>query len=170
MQFAELGSAFALLQSLSLVYAPPLTGPDAFSDWRGDAPGVRRKIVVRDLPPPYATASVDNGPRIVPKPEGAWPQAPAGFSVSRFASDLRNPRGIRAAANGDLFLTESGPGRVRVLRDSDGDGTPETDRLFATGLNLPFGLAFRTDAVGKSWLYVAETNRVIRFPYRDGDL
>ena len=163
-------AAFPALGAVPSLAGPPLaTGPDAFSDWRGDAPGVRRKISVKDLPPPYATASFDNGPRVVPRPEGAWPKAPEGFTVSLFAEQLRNPRVIRTAPNGDFFISESGPGRVRLLRDADGDGKPELDSVFATGLNLPFGIAFRKDADGRGWVYVAETNRVVRFAYRDGD-
>ncbi|MFM7321887.1 MAG: PQQ-dependent sugar dehydrogenase [Armatimonadota bacterium] len=148
---------------------PPRTGGDAFSDWRGDAPGVRRKITVKDLPQPYASPSVDNGPRIVPRPDGAWPKAPEGFVVTLFARDLRNPRVVRTAPNGDLFIAESGPGRIRILRDADRDGRPEVDRVFASGLNLPFGIAFRTDDTGRSWVYVAETNRVVRFAHGDGE-
>src|SRR5690242_13910780 len=65
-----------------------LTGAVALGDWSTDAPGVRRRITVAVLPPPYATPSVDNGPQVVPRPSNAWPQAPAGFKVELFAQDL----------------------------------------------------------------------------------
>src|SRR5437588_12626857 len=64
--------------------APPgrvLTGQAALGDWTTDAPGVRRRITTADLPPPYATRSVDNGPRVVARPQGAWPRVPPGFKV-----------------------------------------------------------------------------------------
>ena len=60
-----------------------LKGKDALGDWTTDAPGVPRRITVNDLPKPYDTESVDNGPRMVGQPEGAWPKAPAGFKVER---------------------------------------------------------------------------------------
>ena len=63
-----------------------LSGDEAVkSDWTNDKPGVRRLIKVSDLPKPYASKSVDNGPRLVRQPEGAWPQAPNGFTVQRMA-------------------------------------------------------------------------------------
>src|ERR1019366_2063073 len=61
-----------------------LTGKAAMGDWSTDAPGSRRKITVADLPKPYATRSVDNGPNQVQRPEGAWPKVPKGFKVEEF--------------------------------------------------------------------------------------
>src|SRR5476649_2333036 len=61
-----------------------LTGQAAMGDWTTDAPGVRRKITVADLPKPYQTRSVDNGPRQVRRPDGAWPKVPRGFKVEEF--------------------------------------------------------------------------------------
>ena len=55
-----------------------LTGKDALGDWTTDAPGVRRKITVDDLATPYDTPSANNFPRVVRRPEGAWPKAPKG--------------------------------------------------------------------------------------------
>src|SRR5689334_4239981 len=84
-----------------------LTGKAAFADWQNEKPGVRRHITTADLPEPFATQSVFNFPRVVPRPEGAWPQVPAGFVVTEFATGLINPRQIITAPNGDLFITES---------------------------------------------------------------
>src|SRR5262249_25655528 len=106
-----------------------LTGAAALGDWTTDAPGVRRKITVDDLAPPYATPSANNHPRLVRRPEGAWPKAPEGFKVTEFAKGFRVPRVIVRAPNGDLFLAESGANRLRVLRDEDGDGTPEKNEI-----------------------------------------
>jgi glucose/arabinose dehydrogenase len=139
-------------------------------DWRSDAPGVRRRITPADMPKPYATESVDNGPRLVPKPEGATPKVPAGFRVDLFASGLNNPRVIMTAPNGDLFVAESRANQVRVLRDGDGDGKPEVTEVFATGLRQPFGIAFYPQGPEPAFVYVANTDSVVRYPYRNGDV
>jgi glucose/arabinose dehydrogenase len=93
---------------------------------------------------------------------------PPGFRVSLFASNLDEPRMARVAPNGDLFVTESQANRVRLLRDADGDGTPEVISIFAEGLRLPFGIAFHPAADPK-WIYVANTDSIVRFPYVAGD-
>jgi glucose/arabinose dehydrogenase len=147
-----------------------LKGQGAFGDWTTDAPGVRRLIRASDLPQPYATRSVDAGTRAVPRPEAAWPKAPAGFKVEEFAAGLENPRLIRTAPNGDLFVAESQPGRVRVLRAAAGAGKAETVEVFAEGLRRPFGIAFYPPGNNPTHVYVANTDSVVRFPYRAGDL
>ncbi len=110
---------------------PVLTGEAARGDWTTDAPGVRRLLTPADMDKPYETKSVDNGPKMVPRPEGALPKVPAGFKVTEFAKGLDNPRVIVTAPNGDFFVAESGPGRVRILRDANNDGTPEVNEIFA---------------------------------------
>lgn len=145
-----------------------LTGRDAMGDWTTDAPGVRRKITTADLPPPNATSSADNGPRLVPRPEGAAPRVPDGFRVELFAIGLTNPRMARVAPNGDLFVVESEANRVRVIRDADGDGKPELVQIFAAGLKQPFGIGFHPPADPK-YVYIANTDSVVRFPYEPGD-
>lgn len=148
-----------------------LTGQEAISgDWTTDAPGVRRKITVADLPKPYETKSVDNGPRVVPRPEGVMPQVPAGFKVEEFAVGFRNPRLLRTAPNGDVFVVESGPGKIRVLRAKDGAGKSETNEVFVEGLQQPFGIAFYPNGANPQYLYVANTDSVWRYPYKNGDL
>ncbi len=147
-----------------------LTGKAALGDWTTDAPGVRRKITSADLPPPYDTLAVDNGPKIIPRPANAWPQVPAGFKAEEFATGLTNPRVVVTAPNGDLFIAESQANRIRVLRDADGDGKPEVNRIYAQGLTLPFGIAFYPPGNNPRYLYVGNTNSVVRFPYRGGDL
>jgi glucose/arabinose dehydrogenase len=147
-----------------------LTGQGAFGDWTTDAPGVRRRITAADLPKPYATRSVDAGSRVVTRPEGAWPKVPAGFKVEEFATGLQNPRLIRTAPNGDLFVAESYPGRVRVLRAAAGAGKVETVEVFAEGLRRPFGIAFYPPGENPTHVYVANTDSVVRFPYKSGDL
>ncbi|HLV80955.1 MAG TPA: sorbosone dehydrogenase family protein [Chthonomonadaceae bacterium] len=124
----------------------------------------QRVILIRpqDLPPPYATRSVNNPPLIVPKPKGAALRVPPGFHVAVFAGGLNNPRQLTVAPNGDVFCVESAPGRVTVFRPGPG-GRVALRRTFASGLTLPFGIAF-----WKNYLYVAETNAVVRFACRPG--
>lgn len=143
-------------------------GP-VFVDYRGQRPGLSHTITVHDLPPPNATPSADNGPRLVPRPANAWPQAPAGFKVDLYAEGLRNPRLIRTAPNGDAFVAQSAPGQVRVFRGVTAQGRAARSELYASGLRQPFGIAF-FPAAEPRWVYVANTDSVVRFPYRGGDL
>jgi hypothetical protein len=83
-----------------------MTGQGALGDWTTDAPGVRRRITVADLPPPYATESADNRPSEVKRPANAWPKVPAGFRVEEFLSGLDNPRVIRTASGDDIWEYE----------------------------------------------------------------
>ena len=141
-----------------------------FTDFRYEKPGTVRKITVNDLPQPYATQSANNGPDLVARPENAWPVGPAGFKVELYAAGLENPRTLRTAPNGDIFLTESDPGRIRVFRGLTGDGKPEQSAIFASGLKQPYGLAFYPPGPDPQWLYVGSEREVVRFPYHSGDL
>jgi glucose/arabinose dehydrogenase len=147
-----------------------LAGAAAFTDWRADAPGVRRKITPDDLPPPHATRSASNGPRVTSRPANAQLQVPPGFQVELFASGFSDPRSLVTAPNGDIFVAESGAGRIRVLRAGDGDAKPRENSVFASGLNEPFGIAFYPPGPDPQWLYVANMSSVVRFAYRAGDL
>ena len=146
-----------------------LTGAAAYGDWRTDAPGVRRKITPADMPPAYETASANHHPTVVARPANAWPKAPPGFVVELLASGLDNPRAIRVAPNGDIFIAESEPGRIRVLRAA-GSGKPPEIRTFVEGLYQPFGIAFWPPGPDPRYVYIANTDNVVRFPYRLGDL
>lgn len=146
-----------------------LTGKDALGDWSTDAPGVRRLITPADMPAPFDTPHVDNGPQMAPRPQDAWPKAPAGFKVEQFVTGLNNPRVIVTAPNGDLFVAESRANRLRILRDANDDGKPEVNEVFAEGLNRPFGIAFYPLGRNPQYVYVANTDGVVRFPYRSGD-
>jgi glucose/arabinose dehydrogenase len=148
----------------SLNVSPP------FANYKTQAPGVTRKITVADLPKPYATESVDNGADVVRRPSDAWPQAPAGFKVEQFASKLDNPRLLRTAPNGDVFLAESDAGEIKIFRGLTSDGKPEQTQVFASGLNKPFGIAFYPPGPNPQWVYVGNTDSVVRFPYHNGDL
>ncbi len=147
-----------------------LTGQAAFASYKTEQPGVFRKITVADLPQPFSTKSVDNGPDVIPRPRDAWPKAPAGFKVELFAGELHNPRLIRTAPNGDVFLAESSPGNIKVFRGVTAQGKPEQTSVFAAGLSQPFGINFYPPGPDPQWVYVGNTDAVVRFPYRNGDL
>lgn len=147
--------------------APPVTGP---ADWQKDAPGRVHDLRIADLAAPFATRSVVNFPRLVPRPADALPSVPSGFQVNVFAEGLNGPRRMRIAPNGDVILAETASGRIKVLRPSK-DGThAESVSVFAQGLAQPFGIALYPVRGEPHWLYVAEINRVVRYPYRTGDL
>ena len=145
-------------------------GQAAFTDYRRQQPGTVRRITVADLPQPYATEAVDNGPRLVSRPANAMPQALPGFSVTEYATGLRNPRLVRTAPNGDLFVVESTPGQIRALRGVDAHGGVQKMEVYATGLTQPFGVAFYPPGPNPAYLYVANTDSVVRFPYHNGDM
>jgi glucose/arabinose dehydrogenase len=121
-------------------------------------------IKVADLPPPEVLTGPRNQSRVIPKPEGAQLTLPPGFRIDVFAEgDLQQPRSMALASNGDVFLSESQANRVSILRDSNGDGRVDERFVFATGLTRPYGLAFWRD-----YLYVGNTNGLVRFKYKAG--
>jgi glucose/arabinose dehydrogenase len=148
--------------------APVVAGAAAFGSWRDDAPGKRRHITADALPAPYATPSAGNTVRVVRAPADAKLKVPQGFEIKPFASGLAGPRFMRAAPNGDIFVAETGAGRVRVLRPGQ-NGTASQNEIFASGLRGPFGIAFYP-AEHPEWVYVGNIDSVVRFAYRDGDL
>jgi glucose/arabinose dehydrogenase len=146
-----------------------LTGQAAFTDYTKESPGTRRKLTVADLPAPYATLSADNPSHVVSRPANAWPQGPPGFKITLYATGLDNPRLIRTAPNGDLFLAESQSGKIRVFRGVTADGHAAESHVFVTGLRLPFGISFYPIGPDPKWVYVSNTDSVVRFPYQNGD-
>jgi glucose/arabinose dehydrogenase len=147
-----------------------LTGPAAYGDWRSDAPGLRRRLSAADMPAPYASRSAGNSPGVVDAPREATLKVPPGFTVQQLASGLENPRVVRVAPNGDIFIAESGAGQIRVMRTVDGAAKPERSEVFAGSLEGPFGIAFYPPGGDPQFVYVANTASVVRFPYRNGDL
>ena len=121
-----------------------------------EQPGTSFHLKPSDLPKPFATPAVENSSKAVPRPKGAMPQVPPGFSISIFASGLTNPRWMALAPNGDVFLAEPDAGRVTLLHD----GKAST---FAEGFKHPHGLAFHDGA-----LYVADFTAVWRLSYTNG--
>jgi glucose/arabinose dehydrogenase len=189
---AALPCVILLAQHASLAHAQSgalLTGQAAFTDWNQESPGVRHKITVADLPQPKPSEAVSNQPHVIPRPADAWPIAPPGFKVTlyaggdngplqradatehmaRAAGTFTQPRLIRVAPNGDLFLADSGAGIIDVLRGVGPDGKARQIEHFATGLDHPFGIAFYP-ADNPRFIYVGNATTVVRFAYHSGDL
>ncbi|KOY01584.1 MULTISPECIES: PQQ-dependent sugar dehydrogenase [Pseudomonas] len=126
-------------------------------------------------------------------PAGAKPTPAAGTQVAAFAENLDHPRWLYVLPNGDVLVAETNappkpddstgirgwvmkkvmgragagvpsPNRITLLRDKDHDGVAETRTVFLENLSSPFGMAL----VGND-LYVADSDKLIRFPYKDGE-
>lgn len=148
--------------------AGKLTGSAAVrSDWADDKPGLCREIRTGDLP--GGGKSHADYAKVIKRPRGAWPKVPAGFEVKIFHDGGARPRILQTAPNGDIFVAESYTGRIRVLRPS-GNCSLGQESVFASGLNKPFGIAFYPNGANPSYVYVANNDRVVRFPYHRGDL
>jgi glucose/arabinose dehydrogenase len=147
-----------------------LKGSAAFGDWRADKPGVRRLIRPQDLPAPRLDASATNFPETAPMPAGAKPNVPPGFSVEMVASGLKSPRAIRVAPNGDLFVADSKAHVVRAYRITTGTVKPSSSDVFASGLYQPYGIAFYPPGANPQWIYIANSDSLVRVPYKNGDL
>jgi glucose/arabinose dehydrogenase len=141
----------------------------AMGSWRDDKPGTRRLLTPRDLP---ATAKSTYGEaKIVAMPAGTRPQLPAGFSAQLVPTPgIRKPRVIRVAPNGDVFVADTMFDAVHVLRIPAGGATPEQQTVYASGLRQPFGIAFYPLGPGPQWVYIANSDGVVRFRYKNGDL
>ena len=149
--------------------------PGVFQDYTSETPGHMHHITAKDLPDPYATKSSAVFSRPVPRGD-LWPKAPEGFKVELWAENLKgddgksvSPRTIITAPNGDFFAAAQNQGEVLVFRAGP-DGKMTQMSVFASKLNLPFGLAFYPAGPNPKYLYVGDTNAILRFPYSNGDL
>ena len=113
-----------------------------------------------DLPKPFATESAGNAPQEVKRPDGFLPTVPKGFHVNIYAESFKTPRLLTIAPNGDLFVAESGAGRVEVLRDPKHLGSAQERETFAANLRYPFGIAFKDE-----YVYIGNTDEIVRFRY-----
>lgn len=149
-----------------------LTGTAAFGSAAKDAPGVRRHITPADLPAPsliendHEEPDFKRLPEVVDAPEGKLPAVPEGFTVQVFARDLKEPRVIRIAPNGDIFVSDAGTGRVLVYEDSTTANPEAKPKVFAEGLDRPFGIAFYPPDKPQ-FVYVAAADQVVRYPYSE---
>jgi glucose/arabinose dehydrogenase len=161
------GWALALHLSAMIACAQPqkpapqnVTGANSASN----PASTQYEIKPENLPPPNATPSALKLPKVVPMPQGTTMALPPGFEMTTYVEGgLEEPRWLALAPNGDVFLAESKAGRITILRDANNDGKPEERIAFATGLSQPFGMAFLRD-----YLYVANTDSVVRFKYKPG--
>lgn len=115
------------------------------------------------LPPPYATKSVNNGPRVISRPDGAQLQVPAGFTIDEYAAGFDTPRFMALGPNHELLVSDSardGQGKVYILFDRDKDNKSEDRKVLIAGLDRPYGLAF-----WKEYLYVGEPTSIKRYKY-----
>lgn len=122
------------------------------------------------LPAPDTDHTLRNETDKIGWKDGQMPVAPPGFTVSAFATDLDSPRWLTVLDNGDVLVAEAhtgrlstGANRITLLRDVDKDGIAEEHGTYLDGLNQPFGMA----VVG-NWLYVGNTDAVMRYPYSPG--
>ena len=164
-----IAAAAWLLHAAKLENSNVLTGKDAWADSKSLKPGLARKITVNDLPEPMNPSPNRGTP--IPRPANAWPQAPADFKVDLYVSSgLAQPRQIRIAPNGDFFVADSSAGEIKIFRGISKDSKPEQTSVFASGLNRPFGIAFYPAGPEPRWVYVGNTDSLVRFPYHNGDL
>ena len=126
----------------------------------------------KDLPKPFASKSVRKPSKLVKQPENATLQMPKGFKIDVFAEgDFIYPRWMALAPNGDVFVADpqrrrfdgKRTDRIIVLRDTDKDGKVDKRFIWSEKLSQPFGMAFH-----KGWFYVANTDFVVRFKYKNG--
>ncbi len=150
------------ISALALTGYPPAPGDAAQS--ANDHVFGHHEILPSKLPAPYDTRTSSNPPRVVPRPADAKLQLPPGFEITTWAEgDMEYPRWLTLAPNGDVFLADSRSGRIIVLRDTHNSGKSDERHVFASGLMQPFGMAFWHD-----YLYVGNTNAIVRFKYRPG--
>ncbi|GAB3541504.1 PQQ-dependent sugar dehydrogenase [Spirosoma fluminis] len=154
----------------------------------GEAATVATADTALNLPAPYATKSATHFTKVIGWPADKTPTAPAGFTVTKYAGGLVNPRWTYVAPNGDILVAESNTepkgtkkvkavvsgqaksqrmdesaNRITLLRDTNKDGKPDVRETFLTGLNQPFGMLI----IGNAF-YVANTDGIMKFPYQTG--
>jgi len=121
------------------------------------------------LPAPFSSESTTKRTSTKDWPANSTPKAPAGFTVTRFADKLESPRNTYIGPNNDIFVVESdtknSADRITLFRDKDNDGTFETRSVFKEELNQPYGML-----VLNNFFYVANTDGVYRYAYKEGDL
>jgi glucose/arabinose dehydrogenase len=151
-------------------------------------PGYPQAQSKDSLPPPYSTKSKMNFSHVIGW-NGETPKAPQGFIVEKYADGFENPRWLYITRNGDILVAESNSNhkllkkigaaivgasrsnnlhhsadRITLLRDTNKDGRPEIKVTLLSGLKQPFGML-----VLDKWLYIANTNALVRYPYSSGE-
>ena len=127
-------------------------------------PGEKYFVDINKLAEPYSTKSVANSYKKLDV-DFCKLNAQDGFKINIFAKNLQHPRNIKVSKNGDIFVVESNPGKIKVLRDTDDDGVSDINQVFAEGFNYPFGIEITTE-----FLYIADLDYVWKIPYKEGQL
>jgi glucose/arabinose dehydrogenase len=153
---------FSVLAGLASFFSIFVIG-DAAAQVSTQVPGTRHHVRPADMPLPFATPSSANPSRSVPIEPGITPVVLSGYKVNLFSDQPRHARWMTVAPSGEVFLAETGTGRISVLVDKDGDGVAEQYSVFAEDHSRPHGLAIVGDH-----LYVADTSRVWRYAWRAG--
>lgn len=165
-------AAFAITLSVCVAWlfscAVSSEGPPKAGYSPGTGPADQLK-----LPAPFATPSVRNTSKVLGWPQGRMPTPAPGFEVSLFAENLASPRQAYVLPNKDVLVVEArrewpdrpqkSANRITLFRDTNGDGKPDVREAFLTGLNMPHGMLLLGN-----WFYVANTNAVMRYPFRGG--
>jgi len=125
-------------------------------------------IIGDPLPAPYATKSANHGSSVIGWPTGKSPIAPNGFTVTRYAENLKRPRWIYIGPNNDVFISEASTdgqsgNDVLLFRDTNQDGKPDENYVFLSKLNKPFGML-----ILNGFFYMATTDGVWKYPYSTG--
>jgi glucose/arabinose dehydrogenase len=156
------------LAAAGVANAQVRTGEAAFGDWQTDAPGVVRKIAANDVPQSNGKFGVSMSHHVA-RPADAQLKTLPGFTAEPYAA-IDKARLLRTTPNGDIFVAATDAGTIQILRASDGAAKPQVVKTFASGLDRPFGIAFYPAGPNPKWVYVANNNSVVRFPYQSGDL
>ena len=127
------------------------------------APALRAQVTggkKPELPPPFASKSVNNAAEEAKPPKGFLPNVPQGFKINVFAADFKGPRWMALAPNDDVFLADTAAGKIVVLRDPQQTGSAQQNEVFVSGLNEPYGILFHDE-----YVYVGDTDALLRFKY-----
>lgn len=171
----QIQSLFAIIAILPLtaLLAVCQTKPETSETRAGNLPKIvnfnapqRYEIKPESLPKPFETNSAFRSSKVVAQPSDSVLNLPKGFQINVFAEgDFRYPRWMALAPNGDVFVADSRANSIIILRDANKDGVAEQRFTFADNLSQPFGMAFYQD-----WFYVANTDSVVRFRYKSGQI
>ncbi len=131
-----------------------------------DAPGRMHHFLLANQPPPGRERGKES--KVVARPANAIPRVPDGFTVELLAEGLKGPRAVRVSSRGDIFIANSKANEVRVLRANRTNPASEAD-VFLSGLNKPFGIAVYPMKGEPEWVYIANTDSVVRVPYDTRD-
>ncbi|MFC4163047.1 PQQ-dependent sugar dehydrogenase [Epilithonimonas zeae] len=155
----------------------------------GESAEVATQTDTLKLPAPDEKGAKNKFSNVIGWPENKTPIAPEGFTVTRFAENIKSPRNMIQADNGDVFVVLSNSertatekikndisgksdaevggksaNRILLYRDANKDGIPESSSVFLDNLNQPYGML-----IIKDQFYVANTDGLWVYPYKQGD-